>query len=369
MIRILVLIGFFGAPLLGCSGSTRPPEEPAPATQSVSSSNAPSASVPPPAPIAKTPSEPPAKPSGSAPPSGNSRLHELTAQLLESDGQGGWHKNEKAATELEKLSSEEIGQLWPLLKDPQPAVRRGAAVFLLGVFDPKDSNQVNAFAALLDDSDRMVRARALDAVRQCSEAEQVGMLPRLSALLDAAREDRPENRVTISRLCGSLKAAAADALPALQAAAAADQDAKVRSAALAAIVQIAEPQAAVAPLQKGLADKDSAVRLVAAARLRQLGLAAAPAAKDLAAALADDKTDVAEAAAQALIRIGAPAVEPVAGQLASKSAPARKLALLCLARIGPAAKSTVGQIQKLKQDPDPQVRQVAEAALKQLGGQ
>ena len=94
------------------------------------------------------------------------------------------------------------------------------------------------------------------------------MLPRLSGLLDANREDRAENRVATARLCGSLKQEGAGALPSLQSSASSDPDAKVRSAALAAIVQIAEPPAAVAPLTKGLADKDAAVRLVAAARLR-----------------------------------------------------------------------------------------------------
>jgi len=138
---------------------------------------------------------------------------------------------------------------------------------------------------------------------------------------------------------------------------------------LAAIGQIAEPQAAVPPLTKGLADKDAAVRLVAAARLRQLSSTAAPAAKELASTLADPNNDVAEAAAEALIRIGSAAVEPVVGQLSSKNASARKLALVCLARIGPAAKSAAPQIEKLKQDPDSQVRQLANAALKQLGVQ
>src|SRR5262245_17678511 len=364
MNRILSLIGLFSVAVLGCSGNTKPPEPAQAKSDSVSYASPPAPEL-----SAKTAPESDAKPANSAPPSGDSRFRDLAARLLDSDGQGGWRKNEKAATELEKLNAEEIEQLWPLLKDPQAEVRRGAAVFLLGLFDPNDSNQVSAFGGLLDDSDRMVRARALDAVRQCSHADQRAMLPRLSALLDANREDRAENRVAIARLCGSLKQEASDSLPALQTAAAGDPDAKVRSAALAAIGQIAEPQAAVAPLMKGLADKDAAVRLVGAARLRQLGSAAAPAARELASTLADSNNDVAEAAAEALIRIGSAAVEPVAGQLSSKTASARKLALVCLARIGPAAKSTVPQIEKLKQDPDSQVRQLANAALKQLSGQ
>lgn len=364
MNRLLpIVVSLCSASLLGCSRGTPPPPaqtnsstvvEPAPAALSTS---------------VKPSAAPAEKAAVSAPSSGDSRFRELAARLLESDNQGGWHKNEKAATELEKLGPEEVAQLWPLLKDAQAEVRCGAAVFLLEKFDPGDNEQVAAFCALLDDSDRMARARALDAVRQCSHADQLAALPRLSALLDAKREDRAENRVAVARMCGSLKQEAADSLPALQSAAVGDQDAKVRSAALAAIVQIAEPQAAVAPLTKGLSDKESAVRLVAAARLRQLGSPAAPAAKELADALADQNNDVAEAAAEALIRIGAAAVEPVTGQLSAKSVAARKLALVCLARIGPAAKSAVPQIEKLKQDPDSQVRQLANAALKQLGVQ
>jgi len=361
----LVAISVIGFLVAGCAARSNAPESGAPGQAKAVSESAPAGSTTPAPGGAEVAA--PRRESVAAPASGDSRLRELAARLLESDGQGGWRKNEKAATEFEKLSGEEIAELWPLLKDPQAEVRRGAAVFLLGVFDPKDSDQVSAFAALLNDSDRMVRARALDAVRQCAETDQLAMLPRLSALLDAGREDRAENRVAIARLCGSLKSAGADALTALQGAAGNDPDAKVRSAALAAIAQIAEPQAAVGPLTKGLADKEAAVRLVAAARLRQLGSTAAPAAKELAAVLADSSNDVAEAAAEALIRIGSVAVEPVAGQLSSKSATARKLALVCLARIGSPAKSTIGQIQKLKQDPDPQVRQLAEAALKQLG--
>jgi hypothetical protein len=285
---------------------------------------------------------------------------------LETDGQGGWKKNETAATELEKLGPEQIAQLWPLLKDEQVAVRRGAAVFLLTQFDPRLSDQVTAFSGLLDDSDSMVRARGLDAVRQSSRDDQIALAPRLAEMLDPGREDRADNRVAVARLCGALKTGASKALPALESAAGSDPEANVRSASLVAIAQIADAPQAATIAAKSLRDREPPVRLVAAARLRQLGPAAAPAAKELAAALADSNSGVAEAAAEALIRIGPPAVEPLTGQLSASSINARKLALACLAKLGPAAKPAAGQIEKLKQDLDPQVRQLAEAALKRL---
>src|SRR3954468_287088 len=189
MNRFLILLCVFGVGLLGCSGKATPPA-PAPANSDNTPDVAPAAASA----IAVSPTTKEQMPAASAPPPGDSRLHALAARLLESDGQGGWRKNEKAATELEKLSPDEGRPLLPLLKDPRAEVRRGAALFLLGVFDPNDSQQVSAFAWLLDDMDRMVRARALDAVKQCSHADQLATLPRLTALLDAMREDRADNR-------------------------------------------------------------------------------------------------------------------------------------------------------------------------------
>jgi HEAT repeat protein len=122
-------------------------------------------------------------------------------------------------------------------------------------------------------------------------------------------------------------------------------------------------------LKKVLGDKEDSVRLVAAARLRQLGVNAAPAATELAASLGDSNKDVAEAAAEALIRVGPRAVEPLAIQLAAKSVAAKKLALACLIKLGPAAKPAAARIEKCKQDSDAEVRQLADVALKSFGSQ
>jgi hypothetical protein len=103
-------------------------------------------------------------------------------------------------------------------------------------------------------------------------------------------------------------------------------------------------------------------------RLKQFGAQAAPAAQELAAALADANTDFAEGAAEASIVIGGPAVEPLAAQLRASSLSARKLALACLAKIGPAAKTAVPKIEACRQDADPQVRQLAETALTRIRG-
>jgi HEAT repeat protein len=239
-------------------------------------------------------------------------------------------------------------------------------VFLLGVFDPATSEQVQAFAALLDDSDAMVRARGLDAVKQFAPADQIAAIPRLGSLLDAKREERTENRMTVARMCGALKRDASPALPALKQTAAGDPDVKVRAAALGALAQVAEPIEAANTLAAGLSDKDVAVRIVAAARLRQLGPAAAVAAQPLAAALGDSSQEVTEAAAEALIRIGAPSAAPLGDQLKSTSVTTRKLAMACLVKLGPMAKPAMERIEKCKSDTDPEVRKLAEVALSRI---
>src|SRR5262245_29236111 len=238
--------------IVGCHRGAPPSPPPA---ETDSTASTPAATPPTPAPPAAT------SPVNSKPLLSASPLRELAVRYLDSDGQGGWRTNEKAATELEKLSPDEVAQLWPLLKDPQVEVRRGAAVFLLTQFNAVDSEQVAAFAALLDDSDRMVRARALDAARQFAPQDKIAALPRLTAMLNTAREARAENRAAVARICASLKVEAAAALPALESACANDADARVRAAALAAIAQIATADRVVAPLSKALSDTDASVRL------------------------------------------------------------------------------------------------------------
>lgn len=293
-------------------------------------------------------------------------VRDLAARYVVSDGQGGWRPDERAATELEKLGPAAVNDLLPLMKDSAAPVRRGAAFYLLGQFDPSQSDQVAAFSRLLDDEDQTLRGFGLSAVKLMRREDQISAVPRLTAMLDPLREPTAENRAAIARLIGTLKRDASSSADPLAAAAADDPDAKVRAACLAAIVQVAEPGEVVAPLANGLSDPDPSVRLVAAARLRTIGPPAAPAARQLAAALGDDDQRVREAAAEALIRIGQPAVEPTAKQLASKNVEAKKLALACLAKIGPDARSALPAIKACREDADALVRQLAEAAIRRI---
>jgi HEAT repeat protein len=293
-------------------------------------------------------------------------LRDLAARYVQSNPAGGWRVNEQAATELEKLDLATAENFVPLLADRQVEVRRGAAFFLVDRFDPNKPEHVDAFAKALADSDRTVRGMALTAAKRMRPEDQLAAAPQLAALLDPPREDNPDNRASAARLLGSLKSHAADEADKLAAAAQGDPEAKVRSACYLALVQIVPPERLVEPLVHGLADKDAAVRLVAAARLRSLGSAAAPAVKGLAAALEDADGRVSNAAAEALVNIGKDAVGPVAEKLASQKVQARRLALACLAKIGPEAASALPAVEKCLQDSDAQVKELAAAAIARI---
>lgn len=292
----------------------------------------------------------------------------LVAGYLESDGQGAYRPNEAAATALERLPSQQQAQLWQLLGDPDTAVRRGAAFFLLGQFDPRQPREVEAFVSLLADRDRTIRSLALSAIRQCPREVQVQHVNSVLSLLEPAREDHPEHRAAAARWLGQLREDARSALPALIAAAQGDPQPRVRSAALFAVAQVAAGEAALPVLIQGLDDQDAAVRLVAAARLRQMDEAAAPAAEVLAEHLADPDPRVSQASAEALLRIGPPAVAPLARQLHVSAPGAKRLALTVLAKLGPAAAPARPQLEACLQDPDPQVQKLAQAVLSQLSG-
>ena len=278
---------------LGCA-KPAPPAPPTPATApSVSLQETPEPQSLPVAP--PTVAAPPPVAPAAAPQNG---LRDLVARFIESDGPG-WRQNEKAALELEKLAPA-VADLLPLLADKVVAVRRGTAFYLLNEFDPAHRDQVAALLVLLEDQDATLRGFGISAVKQMSHADQVAAVPRLIPMLDATRESKADNRASIARLLGTLKADAKPALDALAAAAANDPDAKVRSVSLVSAAQIAEPDQAVPLLVKGLADKDAAVRLVAAARFKSLGTPAEAAVKPLAAALEDSDIRVRDAAGEAL---------------------------------------------------------------------
>lgn len=367
---ILLCAAALSAALLGCGGN-KPAQipaktEPIAKTESGSSSAAPE-KTPEPV-VAKETSPKVVQGPVELPKQVADDLRTLAARLVEKSPQGSWRINESAALELEKLGDSAQSDLVALLGDTRAEARRGAAFYLLAKFNPSDAKQVAGYSGLLDDKEPFLRSLGLQAVRKMQKTDQAAAVPRLSKMLATEQEPSADNRAALARVLGSLKQDAAPALEALTTGAKADESPKVRGAYLVAISQIASPEQALPAFRQGLADPDATVRLVAAARLRQLGIDAAPAAEDLAQALEDADPSVREAAAEALVKVGAAAVEPLSQHVDSKNASTRQLAIACLGKLGPAAKSALPQVEKHLADEDPEVKKIAEAVVRILKG-
>jgi HEAT repeat protein len=354
---------FIAGGLSGCGPSQPPAVAPPPVIETSSTDSKPSSEAPPTPVAAPVKLEPRLQsPAGKFDPV----LSDLAARLIEPAGEGGWRISKAAELELERLGSEAPAKLLPLMGHERTEVRRGAAFYLLGKFDSSSREHVAAFTKALDDSDATIRGIGLSAVRQMDATDIASATPQLLTMFDPKHETKPENRAAMARFAGSLGQKGLPFARGVAKSAVNDPDERVRAAAMFAITQIGKPEDYLPTVQKGLADKHAAVRLVAAGRLRALGMQAKPAADELGKALADEDERVRTAAAEALVRVGVLAVPVLGEQLSSQDVNARKLALACLSSLGTAAKSELAKIEKLQQDQDADVREAAKVLAGRL---
>jgi HEAT repeat protein len=97
-----------------------------------------------------------------------------------------------------------------------------------------------------------------------------------------------------------------------------------------------------------------------------MGTDAAPAADALAAAMEDPDEAVRSKAAEALVAQGGQALPQLTAKLKSPQAEVRKLAIYSLIALGAAAKPAESAVSECLQDADPQVKELAELAIRRL---
>lgn len=271
-----------------------------------------------------------------------------------------------ASQKLDERGAESVSHILRLMSDPAAQVRRGAAFYLIERFDASNSEIVSAFTAALADEDATVRHIALSIVPRFPPTAVLGAAPQLATMLRGEREGKA-NRAAIARLLGGLEVDARPLLPELVCTAKEDHEAVVRSACLMAIARVAEPAAAAAAFRHSLTqDTDANVRGTAAARLGRVGPAAATAVGELADALADKAPAVCEKALEALQQIGAPAVPALIEKLVAHDPQVRRRAVLGLGAIGLPAKPALDALKKLLADPDQDVKQLADMAIRRI---
>jgi HEAT repeat protein len=277
---------------------------------------------------------------------------------------GKWKIDEAAQEKLDELGPTAVDRLLPMFADKSADVRRGAAYQLLRQAASRD-DLATAYTKLLDDSDSAIRGIALSAIGQFKPHQRAAAAPALAKVL-ATTQDDEQQRATAARILGDVGHEAIDLLPQLSAAAASDASVKVRSSALLAISRIAEPQQSAPVFIKSLSDADTAVRLMAVQRLRELGRDAAPALDDLAKLLDSKDEKIRRTAGETLVRIGSPSVQVFTAALDSSSRDAREIAVMALSKMGPLAKPALPALKKRLKDSDAKIKELARQAIVEI---
>lgn len=279
----------------------------------------------------------------------------------------------QAAIQEVELSGETgLQQMRTLLEHSTVEVRQGAMFYLLDRFDPTDADTRVALIAALSDDDALVRSLTISAMRRLGPN---GFDSAVDALVERLADEKEEanNRASVARLLGGLESDSpstiAAAIAGLADAVQADPDRSVRSAALMSLAKLASPAQLITACTAVLSnDEEPSVRALAASRLARLGVDAASAADALAGAMDDSSEAVRSKAAEALVGLGADALPQLTAKLKSPRAEVRTLAIYSLIAIGRAAKPAEAALTELAQDPDPQVRELAQLAIRRLQG-
>ena len=275
-----------------------------------------------------------------------------------------------ASDALAQVGDDRLAELCvELLFDPAAEVRRGAAFALLPLFDPRDPVMVAAVIKALQDEDRRVRHISLQAVAQLEGDQAPLAITALTARLADAQEDA-QMQAEVVRLLGRHGPAAHDALPSLLQNIQHSEVRHLRAACLRATTRIGASEDELLPTYRHVLrhDADERLRVLAAEGISAMGPLAEPAVDDLLAALRDDSAAVQGVAADALSAIGPPALAQLVKLFDSPHHEVRILAIYAAGKMGPAAASITARLGSLTEDPDPDVRRIAELSLFRVRG-
>lgn len=270
-----------------------------------------------------------------------------------------------ASDSLDALGVEAVDYLLTGIADKDPNVRAGAAFGLLARINVLDPRMGWALVAALEDDDQRVRGIALQSIGQLDAKSAATAGPALAAILTRVDESSA-NRAQAARAL-ALAPPNPEGIAALKQVLAGAKDVALRLACVRAIPKAApSPAEAVDALTPGVKDANANVRRLAVTALGRYGPQAAPAASELAAALADEPR-IRTAAVSALAGIGAPAVPALVKQLASAETDVKLSAITTLALIGPPARDAVTALKPLAADGDPNIQKAAATALTRIG--
>ncbi len=310
--------------------------------------------------------------------------------------------------EVRAASLTAIGQLGPRAAESVPAVRglledrsaevRTLAIDVLARSSPRDERLLGDLAPMLDDPDARVQRRAIEALGslgppgrkvlpavikklgstspevRLSAVEFVGShgqaaaeaIPALAALLD---DPKPRIRMVAAQTLGSLGRAAQPAFPRLVPLLVADQP-DIREAAVAAMGSLELEAEVIRPhIAKALRDDKPEVRRAASRAVQRLGPQGAILIPDI-IMLADRKENLrsAERLLRRFERSGpdARSLPELVKLLEHKQPSVRLLAIKFLGLAGRSAIDAIPTLERMREDPDAEVRKQAQAACERI---
>lgn len=254
------------------------------------------------------------------------------------------------------------------LEGGSEAERRGAAAYLIGRVSPRDDQLVTALIGALAAPDDVLRHHALQAVEKLTPEQVVQALPALTGLAQNPQE-ATAYRVRAVRAIAKPGAASREALPWLRRTAQDPALPELQRAALDAVAKVATPEETEAFLLEMLAQSpDADLRRLAAKRLVQAALTPA-AITGLVAALQDPAAESRNEAVKSLVAIGKPAIPQLIEALRHSDVQVRRHAVTALGQMNRLAAEAAADLEACLQDPDPEVRTLAAAALRLVRGQ
>jgi HEAT repeat protein len=257
------------------------------------------------------------------------------------------------------------GQLLDVWHKGDLGERRGAAFFAMGIYHGSDARIEDAAIAALKDPDARVRGLSLEMVRHFPRDRFMPLLERMLEML--AAEPDVKNRAMVARLLVSWSTGRDRVQRALADSVLGDPEVQVRSAALVSVYRIADEQPLLELLEKVVRDDPEAtLRRLGLNRLGRLGLLAAGTAPLVAARLEDKDEAVSDEAARTLTRLGPAGLGELVKALSSRSIRARRLACYSLGTLGMVARPAVPALEKLLEDPEEDIRELAAMAIRTI---
>jgi HEAT repeat protein len=255
-----------------------------------------------------------------------------------------------------------VAKLQEMLANEKEAAAKANLLAAIGSMGTLAKGALDDLAKYLNDPDEAVKKSATAALEKVSKDS----VPALLKLLDS--KEAPVRIAAVLAL-GEAGMEAKEALPILANLAGKDADPGVRRSALVALRSIGgmELKGQADKVSLALKDQDKDVRAQAALTLAEIGAAGEQALPDLMAALADKDAVVSKAAGDALGKLGAVAVNPLVEALKDPNPVVRRNATMALKDLGAKAKNAVPMLIDTLHDSDDATRRFAALALSEIG--